>query len=140
MNLDYLLDTNIVTFMLRGRSPEVVLRLTTVKRDRVGISIVTALELGFGVAKNPTPRLRHLVAEFLDTITIVSLDATTIADYATTRAGLEARGTPLGPLDTIIAAHALSVGATLITNNTREFRRVKGLRCEDWSTGAAKGV
>jgi len=140
LTLDYLLDTNIVSFMLRGRAPGAVHRLSTVKRDRVGISIVTAMELGFGVAKNPTPRLRHLVSEFLDTIVIAPLDVTTIAVYGRTRAGLEAKGTPLGPLDTIIAAHALSVSATLITNNTREFRRVKGLRCEDWSTDGGKSA
>jgi tRNA(fMet)-specific endonuclease VapC len=133
VSLDYLLDTNIVSFMLRGRAPAAVSRLGAVKRDRVGISIITAMEFGFGVAKNPTPKLKHVVWEFLDTMPIVPLDAAIVSVYGEARNGLEAKGTPLGPLDTIIAAHALALGATLVTNNTREFRRVKGLRCEDWS-------
>jgi tRNA(fMet)-specific endonuclease VapC len=130
----YLLDTNIVSLALRGHAPRVVERLRATERDDVAISVVTAMELRFGVAKNPSTRVRTVVEEFLDTIHVLTIDRALEKPYAEIRAALERRGRPIGALDTIIAAHAVAVRAVLVTNNLREFRRVRGLRCQDWAT------
>jgi tRNA(fMet)-specific endonuclease VapC len=129
----YLLDTNTVSLALRGRAPGAVERLRATDRDDVAISVLTAMELRFGLAKNPTTRARTVVEAFLDTVRVVPIDRTVEKPYGEIRAILERRGRPIGALDTIIAAHAMAVGAVLVTNNLREFRRVRGLTCEDWT-------
>jgi tRNA(fMet)-specific endonuclease VapC len=131
--VDYLLDTNTVSFALRGRAPRVVNRLRRLKRERVGISVVTAMELRYGVTKNPTAVVRVAVETLLQTMVVVPLAPSIAEAYGVLRAQLERAGTPIGALDTIIAAHAVDLGAILVTNNLREFGRVPGLDCEDWS-------
>jgi tRNA(fMet)-specific endonuclease VapC len=131
--VDYLLDTNTVSFALRGRAPRVVSRLSKLKRERVGISVVTAMELRYGVARNPTAAIRVAVETLIETMVVVPLAPSIAGAYGAVRAGLERAGTPIGALDTIIAAHAIDLDAILITNNLREFGRVPGLTCEDWS-------
>jgi len=102
--------------------------------DRVAISIVTAMELRFGLARSPhATRVRMVVEPFLATVQVANLPDETPPVYGRLRAELERRGHPIGPFDTIIAAHALVLGCVLVTNNLREFRRVPGLRCEDWT-------
>src|SRR5262249_25656443 len=130
---DFLLDTNVVSFALRGRAPGVVRRMKGLKRDRIGLSVVTAIELRFRVARNPTPRLLHVVDQFLRTMNVVALEPEVAQSYAAVRAHLERLGKPIGALDTIIAAHALAISATLVTNNIREFSRVPSLQLEDWT-------
>lgn len=132
MTTHYLLDTNTVSLALRGRAPGVVSRLRETPRDHVFVSVVTAMELRFGLAKHPTTRARVVVEEFLDTVPVLAIDRSVERPYAELRAALEKRGRPIGALNTIIAAHALASGAVLVTNNLREFRRVPKLRCEDW--------
>jgi tRNA(fMet)-specific endonuclease VapC len=129
----YLLDTNTVSLALRGRAPRAVDHLRDTARQDVAVSVVTAMELRFGIAKNPSTRARAVVEQFLDTITVLPVDRAVEKPYADIRAALERSGHPIGCLDTIIAAHALAVRAVLVTNNVREFRRVRGLRCEDWT-------
>jgi tRNA(fMet)-specific endonuclease VapC len=131
--IDYLLDTNTVSFALRGRAPRVVSRLSKLKRDRVGISAITAMELRYGVARNPAAAIRVAVEALLETVMVVPLAPSVAKAYGAIRAGLERAGTPIGALDTIIAAHAVDLDAILVTNNLREFGRVPGLACEDWS-------
>ena len=130
----YLLDTNTVSLALRGRAPIVVDRLRAVQREDVAVSVITAMELRFGIAKNPSTRARAVVEQFLDAIKVLPIDRAVEKPYADIRAALERVGRLIGSLDTIIAAHALAVRAVLITNNVREFRRVRGLRCEDWTS------
>jgi tRNA(fMet)-specific endonuclease VapC len=130
----YLLDTDMVSIALRGRAPMVVERLRATERERIAISLITAMELRVGIATNPKTRVRSVVEQFLDTVTVLSLDRAVEKPYADLRAVLEHQGRPIGALDTIIAAHALSIRAILVTRNVREFRRVRGLRCEDWSS------
>ncbi|MET0593266.1 MAG: PIN domain-containing protein [Polyangiaceae bacterium] len=129
----YMLDTNTVSLALRGRAPRAVDSLRDTQRSDVAISIVTAMELRFGLAKNPTARARDVVERFLDTFTVLPIERAIERPYGEIRAALEKTGRPIGCLDTIIAAHALAVRAVLVTNNVREFRRVRALRCEDWT-------
>jgi len=130
----YLLDTNIVSLALKGKSPAAVKRLRSHPRARVSVSVITEMELRFGVAKHPHPeRLKPTIDDFLDVVASLPLPDDIAAVYGAVRADLEKRGSPIGPLDTIIAAHAIAAGLVLVTNNAREFGRVKGLRCEDWT-------
>lgn len=133
MSTLYLLDTNTVSLSLRGQAPHAVERLRATEQDDAAISVITAMELRFGLAKNPATRVRAVVEDFLDAIVVLPLDRTIEKTYGELRANLEKKGHPIGALDTIIAAHALTLGAVLVTNNKREFRRVHGLRCEDWT-------
>lgn len=133
MSTRYLLDTNIVSVALRGRAPSVVERLQETERESVAISVVTAMELRFGIAKNPVTRVRRIVEEFLEVIPVLTVDRAVERVYGEMRAALEKRGHPMGALDTIIAAHAVALNAVLVTNNTKEFRRVRELSCEDWT-------
>lgn len=129
----YLLDTNTVSLALRGRAPRAVERLRETERDDVAVSVLTAMELRFGLAKNPSTKARLVVEQFLDTVKVVGIDRSIEKPYGEIRATLERLGRPIGALDTIIAAHATALRAVLVTNNAREFRRVRGLVCEDWT-------
>jgi tRNA(fMet)-specific endonuclease VapC len=104
-----------------------------VQASDVALSVVTEMELRFGLARNPTLRIRPLVEAFLAGITILPMGSAVARTYARVRADLEKRGLPIGPLDLMIASHALTFDLRLITNNVREMRRVTGLRCEDWT-------
>ena len=135
----YLLDTNTVSYLVRGASRVLAERVSVTQRNRVAISVVTAMELRFGLAKNPgAKRTKSTVEAFLATVPVVNLPENIAGIYGTVRADLERRGVPIGPLDTIIAAHALALGCTLVTSNCREFRRVPGLRCEDWTVSKGR--
>ena len=134
MKSSYLVDTNIISLALEGRSPQATRRLAGTSRDKVAISVITEMELRFGLAKHPAPhRLKPVIDTLLETITVLPLPENIAITYGRVRAELERLGRPIGPLDTIIAAHAIALGAVLVTNNLRRFGRVKGLRCEDWS-------
>jgi len=129
----YLLDTNTVSFHIRESSASLRRRLRRVQASRVGLSVVTEMEIRYGLARNPKLRIADLVEEFLAGITILPLDSGVARTYARVRADLTAKGTPIGPLDVMIGSHALSLGATLVTHNVKEFRRIKGLRVQDWT-------
>jgi tRNA(fMet)-specific endonuclease VapC len=98
----------------------------------VGISSITAAELAFGVAKSGSARNRTALEKFLAPLEILPFGGDAIWVYDDIRSALERSGTPIGALDTLIAAHALSAKLTLVTNNLKEFQRVAGLRCEHW--------
>ncbi|MFN8095042.1 MAG: type II toxin-antitoxin system VapC family toxin [Vicinamibacteria bacterium] len=133
MAVRYLLDTNVVSFHIRGSSAALQGRLRRIKAASVALSVVTEMEIRFGLARNPGLRIAPLVEQFLDAMTILPLDSDVARAYGRIRSELETEGRPIGPLDTMIAAHAVSVGATLVTNDVREFRRVRGLRVADWT-------
>lgn len=99
----------------------------------MALSVVTEMEIRYGLARNPKLRVAPLVEAFLAGMTILPLDSRVSAVYANVRAALEATGRPIGPLDLMIGSHALAVGATLVTSNVREFRHVPGLVVEDWT-------
>ena len=133
MALSYLLDTNTCSYIIKGTVPKIRQRLMLVPMAEVGISVITEAELRFGVARLPSaPRLQRAVEEFLIRLEIVPWESNVAKQYALMRADLENRGAPMGNLDLMIAAHALVSGTTLVTSD-RVFRRVKGLKLEDWA-------
>jgi tRNA(fMet)-specific endonuclease VapC len=133
MPVRYLLDTNTVSYIIKGNFPRVRERLLKVPISEVGISVVTEAELRFGVARLPqAEKLGIVVEEFLRRIEVLAWDSEAARHYARLRAVLEENGEPMGNLDLMIAAHSLAVGTTLVSND-RVFRRVRGLKVEDWS-------
>ena len=129
-----LLDTNICIYIINAKPPTVLARFQQLRLGDIGLCSVVAAELAFGVAKSGSARNRQALEMFLAPLTILPFDATAVWAYGDLRADLERRGTPLGSLDTMIAAHALSQQAVLVTNNTREFAKVPGLRLDNWVT------
>lgn len=131
-DLLYLLDTNIVSNLARHPQGLVAQRVMTVGVQRVGISIVVACEIRFGLVKRPQPRLSQHLEPLLDHVTLLNLEPPVEQHYADIRNALERAGTPIGPNDLLIAAHAHALGLTLVTDNVREFSRVPGLAVENW--------
>jgi tRNA(fMet)-specific endonuclease VapC len=130
----FMLDTNIASMALARRSAEVVARLISIPPDQLCVSAVTAGELLFGIARRPdAPRLPQAVTEFLDLIDVRPWTLDTAASYGRLRSALESRGTPMGALDTMIAAHALSLGATIVTQDAGFRRNADLLRVVDWT-------
>lgn len=127
-----LLDTNICIHVINAKPPEVLERFRQYRMGEIGICSVVAAELAYGVAKSQSSRNRMALEMFLAPLTILPFDESAIWAYGDLRAELERRGTPIGSLDTMIAAHALSQKAVLVTNNTKEFDRVPGLQVENW--------
>lgn len=129
-----LLDTNVCVELVRGRSEQILTRLRRRKIGTVGISSITLAELQFGVARSTDPdRNRVALAHLCAPLAVCDFDDRAAAAYGPLRAALASAGTPIGPLDTLIAAHAMALNATLVTNNKREFRRVGGLVVENWT-------
>lgn len=128
-----MLDTNICIALIRRKPPQALKRFAAYKVGDIGISWVTLAELEFGVAKS-----RHreenqaALDEFVLPLEIASFDRQAARVYGQVRAALEKKGTPIGALDVMIGAHALALGATLATHNTREFSRISGLTVVDW--------
>ena len=135
----YLLDTNICIYIARRSPPEVLSRLERLKPGDVGMSIITYLELVYGAYKSRRVQSNLEAIERLSRLVpVLSLDVTAARRYGQIRTDLEKRGAPIGAYDLLIAAHALAGGLTVVTNNTREFRRVAGLRVENWAQAAAR--
>lgn len=132
--LQYMLDTDTCSYAMK-RVPSVVKRLAKVPIGEVCISVITKSELLFGVEVSPRqPQDEATLTAFLRYIEVLDFPDIACAHYANIRAELRARGAMVGANDLFIAAHARSLGLTLITNNTREFRRVRGLSIENWTT------
>lgn len=130
-----LLDTNVCVYLI-NRRPGYERLLDHIAKRKYGellISSVTLAELEFGVAKSTRGAENRVRLDlFLARFEIAPFDNRPAAAYGPLRAGLESRGEPIGPLDTMIAAHALALGAILVTSNTREFGRIARLRLENW--------
>lgn len=130
----FLLDTDICSYIIKGHHPALDGRLRSLNPQQVAISAVTRAELRFGVALRPeATRLAMLVESFLQTVATLPWDAPTADRYGALRAMLQQARQPIGDHDTMIAAHALTVNATLITHNLAHFARVSGLSCADWT-------
>jgi tRNA(fMet)-specific endonuclease VapC len=128
-----LLDTDTCIYALKGNA-SVLDRLLSRSRADVAVSVITEAELRTGAAKSSSPvKTSRLLENFLGPLAVVDFTSVDAAAYAQLRAKLERAGTPIGPLDTLIAAQAVSRKLVLVTNNEREFGRVPGLRLENWS-------
>lgn len=130
--MKFLLDTNICIYIINARPPHVLARFRSEAIGDVGVSAITAAELAYGVAKSGSVRNRAALEKFLAPLEIVAFDTDAWWRYGDVRAELERRGQPIGSLDTLIAAHALALDTTLVTNNMAEFSRVPGLQIENW--------
>ena len=130
----FLFDTGICIELIRGRAPGLLGRLRHRRIGTIGISVITLAELLYGVAKSRDPaRNTVALAHFCAPLEICPFEHEAASIYGAVRQALESAGTPIGPLDTLIAAHALALNTTLVTNNEREFQRVKDLRVENWT-------
>jgi tRNA(fMet)-specific endonuclease VapC len=131
--MKYLLDTNICIQIIRQKPGRLLSRLTALPVGDVGLSTITVAELQVGVRKSRDPgRNAEALALFLLPLEIAAFDYAAAEAYGHIRAALESAGTQIGPLDTLIAGHAVSLKATLVTNYVAEFSRVPGLRIENW--------
>ena len=129
----YMLDTNICIALIKRKPPKALKRLDRLSAGDVGISAITLAELRYGVARSQNvERNKEALEEFLLPLEVADFDERAVSAYGTVRADLENAGRPIGPLDTQIGAHAQSLGAVLVTDNTVEFRRIKGLKIENW--------
>ena len=129
----YLLDTNICIYALKNRPPEVLQKLREIGRAAVAISVITVMELRQGAEKSEQASANHSKLDFfLHPMKVLSFDSEAALQGARIRAHLERQGTRIGDLDSLIAAQALAGDLILVTNNLREFKRVPGLRTENW--------
>ena len=128
-----MLDTNTCIAIIKRKLPQVLKRFNEYTVGDICISWVTLAELEFGVAKSQQQdKNQAALDEFILPLEIANFDYGVARVYGRVRAVLEKKGTPIGAWDTLIGAHALSLGVTLVTNNTREFSRIKGLTVVDW--------
>lgn len=129
----YMLDTNICIYAIKNKPKEVIERLKEHEPSEICISSVTYAELIHGVEKSKAVNKNRIALTLLlADIEILSFDANAAESYGEIRAELERKGTPIGPLDMMIAGHAKSLGYTVVTNNIKEFERIVGLRLENW--------
>jgi len=130
----YLLDTDICSYLIRDRPPRVRQRMNAVPLAEQAISSVTYAELMYGVARSSKPAVnREVVRRFVLHVAVLPWDAAAAEHYGDLRSSLERTGTPIGSMDLMIAAHARSMGATVVTNNLRHFERVPGIAVENWA-------
>ena len=128
----YLLDTNIVSDLIRNPQGKVAARLADIGEDRVATSIIVAAELRYGAAKRGSSRLTAQMEIVLGALKVLPFESPSEIFYGDLRSRLEAVGTPIGANDLLIAAHAMALGLTVVTDNEREFARVEGLPFENW--------
>jgi tRNA(fMet)-specific endonuclease VapC len=128
----FLLDTNILSNLIRDPQGRIAKRIKIAGEQSICTSIIVAAELRYGAAKKASPRLTEQVEAVLGVIEILPLELPADEIYGSIRTQLELAGTPIGGNDLIIAAHAIALDLTLVSDNEREFARVAGLRIENW--------
>jgi tRNA(fMet)-specific endonuclease VapC len=132
--MNFMLDTNTCIFLIKRKPAKVLARFSRHAVGDIGLSSITLAELQYGTAKSSQPeKNQQALSEFLLPLEIAEFDQKAATIYGVVRATLEKEGTPIGSLDTLIGAHALSLGATLVTNNTKEFKRIPKLKVADWT-------
>jgi tRNA(fMet)-specific endonuclease VapC len=132
--MTYLLDTDTSIYIIKQKPASVLRRLRSEAIEQIAVSTITVAELEHGVTKSHQPeRNRLALMEFLLPFALLDFDYPAAEAYGSIRTALEARGSPIGPLDLLLAAQAVSRDLVLVTNNTREFARVPGLRIENWA-------
>lgn len=131
--MKYLLDTNICVYLVKQKPLQVLQKFHTLMAGDIGISTICVAELQFGVSRSSNPaQNQQALNSILSSLLVMPFDQSAAVSYGQIRTHLERRGVPIGPFDTMVAAHALSLGVTLVTNNEREFHRVPGLQVENW--------
>lgn len=128
---EYMLDTDTVSFALRGRG-RVAARLLEHRPSQLCVSSITLAELRFGADRRRSQRLHRLITTFIKSVQVLGFDERAADRFGTVATALARRGTPIGTFDTLMAAHALSLRLTFVTNNTQHFDRVAGLKTENW--------
>lgn len=132
--MQYLLDTNICIYLIKQKPPKVLAHFQTLSLSDIGISSITVAELEYGVCKSQQQeKNRSALMQFLIPLEIVEFDHTAATIYGSVRSALESRGLVISSMDMLIAAHALSLGVTLVSNNVREFSRIANLSLENWA-------
>ena len=130
----YMLDTNICSYIIRNKPQSIKSKLQEIEENHtVALSSIVVSELLYGATKKDSPKLMRIVSAFIDNFIIYDYSKVSAQSYANIRTDLEKKGNTIGANDLLIASHSLSLGAILITNNTREFERVEKLSLEDWS-------
>ena len=128
----YMLDTNIISDLIRNPQGSAAKRIAKVGENNICTSIIVAAELRYGCARSGSKRLRDAVEELLSEMTVLPFDVPADSDYGAIRSELEAAGRSIGPNDLLIAAHACAAGATIVTANADEFKRIRRLKVENW--------
>ena len=132
--MKYFLDTNICIYIIKTKPKVVFERVSQYRVGDLGISAITYSELAYGVANSSDPEKNTMaLSEFLGPLEIIDYQADVAATYGLIRTHLKRKGKLIGPLDMLIAAHALHLGFILVTNNTKEFSRIPNLQIEDWT-------
>lgn len=133
MQAKYLLDTDVFSLMVKGQDEQINARMQTLSKGEALLSVITTGEYFYGVSHAPVSALREKRAQrLIDFFGVLPLGAEVGASYGAIRADLRAKGTPIGPNDLWLAAQANAHELVMVTRNTREFKRVKGLKVEDW--------
>jgi tRNA(fMet)-specific endonuclease VapC len=128
----YMLDTNIISDLVRDPHGRAARQIAKIGEDNICTSIIVAAELRYGCAKSGSKRLLKAVEDLLGEINVLPFDVPADAEYGGIRSELEAAGKPIGGNDLLIAAHAYATGATIVTANADEFKRIRGLNVENW--------
>jgi len=127
-----MLDTNIISDLIKNPQGRAAKRIARVGEDNICTSIIVAAELRYGCAKSSSKRLLKAVDDLLGEIHVLPFEVPADAEYGGIRSELETAGKPIGGNDLLIAAHAYATGATIVTANTDEFKRIRGLNAENW--------
>jgi tRNA(fMet)-specific endonuclease VapC len=128
----YMLDTNVISELMRNPRGKAAKRVARVGEDNICTSIIVAAELRYGCARKGSERLLKSVEDLLAEIDVLPFESPADAEYGNIRSELENAGKPIGANDLLIAAHAIAVNATVVTANIDEFKRVRGLKVENW--------
>ena len=129
-----MLDTNICIYLIKAQPASVLDRFTAYAVGDIGVSVITLAELEYGIAKSSRPaRNRAALEQFVSPLEVAAFDRNATIEYGRVRAVLERKGQPIGSMDLLIAAHAISLDVQLVTHNVKEFRKVPGLRVDDWA-------
>ena len=129
----YLLDTNICIYIIKKRPESILTKFEQLDKGTLFISVITLAELQYGIEKSSSKKLNQdIVDEFCSLTNVLIWDKVCAREYGKIRCYLESKGTPIGNMDLLIAAHAMSLGYILVSNNIREFARVPGLKYENW--------
>jgi len=132
--MKYMLDTNICIYLIKQNPAKVLKHFKSQAIGDIGISSITLAELRYGVSKSRhVEKNQEALDEFILPLEIADFDEKAAQEYGTIRAELERAGKPIGSMDMLIGAHAHALGATLVTNNTKEFKQIKNLKIVDWS-------